>query len=198
MDRGRAFRASARTELASARKGIGMKFLLSGRVRVTALVAVVVGLAVGGIAYASIPDSHGVIHGCYQNGGNLRVIDSSTGSCRPSEVALNWNQTGPTGERGPTGGRGPTGSTGISGYQVVTVNSASDTTDYKTVTAVCPTGKQILGGGAGVFWQYGAPTPHPKLISSFIYNSGWYGEADDGGAGAVWYIQAQAICANVN
>jgi hypothetical protein len=27
---------------------------------------------------------------------------------------------------------------------------------------------------------------------------GWYREADDGGAGATSYVQAQAICANVN
>jgi hypothetical protein len=171
----------------------------------------VVGGALFGIAtavQADIPDS-GVIHGCSKNaGGQLRAIDSSQGqACNASESALNWNQTGPTGARGPkgttgttgpTGRKGATGQTGISGYEVVTVNSSSDTTDYKTVTATCPAGKQIIGGGAGVFWVLGAPTPHPKLISSFIYNGGWYGEADDGGAGARWYIQSQAICANVN
>ena len=166
------------------------------------LLAIAVGGALFGIAsavQASIPDSGGVIHGCYQkNGGTLRVIDSSADSCRSSEVSLNWNQTGPKGATGARGATGATGPTGISGYQVVTANSPFDNTDYKTVTAVCPAGQRILGGGAGVFWQAGAPTPHPKLISSFIFNGGWYGEADDGGAGASWYIQAQAICANVN
>ena len=86
----------------------------SGRSRfLTALLAVTVIAAGGSIAWASIPDPNGVIHGCYQkNVGNLRVIDSSTGTCRPSEVALNWNQTGPKGATGPAGPRGPTGPTG--------------------------------------------------------------------------------------
>jgi hypothetical protein len=93
-----------------------MRLLPSGRVRVSLLVAIVIGLAAGGIAWADIPDS-GVINGCYQKvNGQLRVIDTSQGqACRPSENALSWNQTGPTGPRGatgPTGPRGPTGPTG--------------------------------------------------------------------------------------
>ena len=72
------------------------------------LLALTVGGAIFGIAtavQADIPDS-GVIHGCYQKvNGQLRVIDTSQGgTCRPSEKALSWNQTGPT---GPTGATGP-------------------------------------------------------------------------------------------
>jgi hypothetical protein len=89
-----------------------------GRPGSVVLAAVGALLVAGGIAYATIPDSSGVIHGCYQkNVGNLRVIDSSTESCRPSEVALNWNQTGPTGATGATGATGPTGATGTTGPQ---------------------------------------------------------------------------------
>jgi hypothetical protein len=91
-----------------------MRFLRSGRVRLTALVAVVVGLAAGGIAYASIPDSSGVIHGCYKTvGGALRVIDTDKGGkCVPSETALSWSQTGPKGATGAQGATGPTGPSG--------------------------------------------------------------------------------------
>lgn len=78
-------------------------------------VAVLAGSAAAVIAYASIPDAGGVIHGCYQkNAGSLRVIDPSTDSCRSSEVPLNWNQTGPA---GATGARGPTGPAGTDGPQ---------------------------------------------------------------------------------
>ena len=74
-----------------------------------------VGVAVGGIAYASIPDSNGVIHGCYvKTSGKLRVIDSGGKGCDPSEKPLNWSQTGPTGLTGPTGSTGATGATGPS------------------------------------------------------------------------------------
>jgi hypothetical protein len=57
------------------------------------------------IAYATIPDSEGVIHGCYKTvGGALRVINTDEGgACLASETSLAWNQTGPQGEPGPPG-----------------------------------------------------------------------------------------------
>ena len=83
------------------------------------LVALAVGGALFGIAtavQADIPDS-GVIQGCYKTvSGALRVIDTDKGgTCLPSETALNWNQTGPTGATGPRGPTGTTGPTGPSG-----------------------------------------------------------------------------------
>jgi hypothetical protein len=60
-----------------------------------ALAALVV--AAGGVAFATIPDSSGTIHGCYKNiNGNLRVVESAS-SCRNDETALAWNQQGPPG-----------------------------------------------------------------------------------------------------
>jgi hypothetical protein len=94
------------------------------------LLAVVVGGVTFGLAtavQASIPDSSGVIHGCYNTSlahgsplGDLRVIDTSkpNGNCASWEAPLNWNQrgvTGPTGATGPTGPNGPTGPTGPTG-----------------------------------------------------------------------------------
>jgi hypothetical protein len=62
-------------------------------------------LLAGGVAYATIPDANGVIHGCYQTSkGDLREIDSSSSTCKNGETALDWNQTGP---QGPSGPRGP-------------------------------------------------------------------------------------------
>jgi hypothetical protein len=61
----------------------------------------------GGVAYASIPDSGGVIHGCYKTTGSnkeLIVIDSPSQSCPMGYTALNWSQTGP---QGATGAAGP-------------------------------------------------------------------------------------------
>ena len=61
------------------------------------LLATTVLLAVAaGIAYAAIPDSNGVIRGCYQaSSGALRVIGSNPtvggGKCSAGEKALNWN-----------------------------------------------------------------------------------------------------------
>jgi type VI secretion system Hcp family effector len=86
------------------------------------LALVVVGLLSAG-AYAMIPDSAGVIHGCYDNHGSLRVINAPSESCKKSETAISWNRTGPAGApglpgaQGPQGIAGPTGATGATGAQ---------------------------------------------------------------------------------
>ena len=84
--------------------------------RLVVLVAVLFALGAGGVAYAMIPDSSGVIHGCYKkNNGQLRVLDPSADSCLPSESPLSWSQTGPPGPKGPTGSKGATGPQGPAG-----------------------------------------------------------------------------------
>jgi Collagen triple helix repeat (20 copies) len=84
---------------------------------VVAVAALVI--ALGGVAYATIPDSSGVIHGCYGPLGVLRVIDPSTGAhCTALETPIQWNQTGPqgpAGPQGPVGATGPVGPAGASG-----------------------------------------------------------------------------------
>src|ERR1700734_1580528 len=94
-----------------------MKLLKKPWVRVAGLAAVA--LAVAGTAYASIPDSGGVIHGCYLKGiGSLRVIDSPSQKCiNGLETAIQWNQTGPQGPQGPAGPKGATGPQGPAGGQ---------------------------------------------------------------------------------
>jgi hypothetical protein len=66
-------------------------------------------VAVGGAAYAAIPDN-GVVHGCYKPAspasgfpGDLVVRDSAAG-CPAGYTALDWNQQGPTGPQGQAGG----------------------------------------------------------------------------------------------
>src|SRR5947208_4628806 len=83
--------------------------------RLLVLSVVILALAAGA-SYASIPDTNGVIHGCYSNAsGTLRVINSPTQICAATETALPWNQTGPTGPQGPSGPSGPQGPSGPSG-----------------------------------------------------------------------------------
>jgi hypothetical protein len=66
----------------------------------TAIALAALAVALGGVAYATIPDSNGTIHGCYQkNDGALRVVDSTAG-CRSSEQAIDWNQQGTPGPPG--------------------------------------------------------------------------------------------------
>ena len=86
--------------------------------RPTLVALVIVGalLVAGGIAYATIPDSSGVIHACYKvdpkgnldGNATLRVIDPSatkpdSAACKKDEQALDWNQQGVQGPPGATG-----------------------------------------------------------------------------------------------
>ena len=84
------------------------------RRNVVAYLALVAALgAAGGVAYSSIPDAQGVIHGCYVPGDRsvLRVIDTAgSGACEAGETALDWNQQG---QPGPTGHTGPAGPAGV-------------------------------------------------------------------------------------
>jgi hypothetical protein len=87
------------------------------RKRRVIVVAVVAALLAAGGAYATIPDSNGVIHGCSANkDGSLRVIDPGAGqSCATKESPLDWDAKGPAGPQGPAGPTGPTGPTGPQG-----------------------------------------------------------------------------------
>jgi hypothetical protein len=79
-----------------------------------AFVAVV--LAMGGFAFAAIPDRNGVIHACYKKKkGALRVVSSSR-KCTRRERAIAWNKRGPS-SRGGSGRRGPRGRTGPRGLR---------------------------------------------------------------------------------
>src|ERR671935_1086806 len=84
------------------------------------LLAVLGGLLLaGGIAYATIPDSNGVIHGCYTNqaiqGQHALWVADTT--CPAGSTALPWNQQGRRGPTGPAGARGATGAAGPRGGQ---------------------------------------------------------------------------------
>jgi hypothetical protein len=135
-----------------------MTSLFGGRARWVALGAVVVALAMGGIAWADIPDS-GVIHGCYKTvGGGLRVIDSDQGvQCNASESPLNWNQagvTGPTGTKGATGMTGPAGPTGAASTSVFerTVDFGDVPNDSATIGSLpLPAGKFLITAKLEVF-----------------------------------------------
>jgi hypothetical protein len=150
-----------------------MTFLTGGKRRLLLLATATVALIGAGVAYATIPGSDGVIHSCYNAGSNpsgqLRVIDPASGAtCAKNERALNFNQTGPKGDPGipgtpgsngtngtngrdgtdgANGANGTNGTNGVSGYEVVS-SSGDISSDPGSLTATCPAGKHVLGGGA--------------------------------------------------
>jgi hypothetical protein len=97
---------------------------MNKRIGLVAAGVVTAAVMAGGTAFAvssSIPDSSGVIHGCYSttragaSGGTaLNVIDSAQANCSKGQTALTWNQQGVPGPAGPgyvfttgTGNPGP-------------------------------------------------------------------------------------------
>ena len=82
------------------------------RLPVIAIVAIAA-LGLAAAVAASIPDGGGVIHGCYSNSGQLRVIDTDKGAkCLPSDKPVQWNVQGPRGPQGPQGVKGDPGDPG--------------------------------------------------------------------------------------
>ena len=67
------------------------------------------------IGASLVPDASGVIHGCYDRQGKLRVIDSASEACKSGETALVWNQKGPQGAQGAAGPAGAVGANGSPG-----------------------------------------------------------------------------------
>jgi len=175
-------------------------------VLVTAL-AVIGTFIIGGVAVASIPDPDGVIHGCRKTAdGSLRVIDSATTeTCPNGFVALNWSQAGPVGPvgpAGPVGPLGPAGVNGVSGYEVV-LTSGNYTAGHQFLVALCPEGKQVLGGSGTA----GSLTPGPDGNNTLLpvyaqpaHSGGtsawnaWGTNVNVPDDGRTYYLQSFAIC----
>jgi hypothetical protein len=156
------------------------------------LTALAVGLGAFGIAsvvQASIPDSQGVIHGCYYKGagnlerqGALRAVDTDRGqACRADESPVSWNQAGGTGATGPTGPRGPTGPSvpsyvaGSSGgqgiflgqYYVGVGGYSSTQADVEQVVPVTGTLSNLYAKSS-----FFPSAPGPTVITFTLYENG--------------------------
>lgn len=147
--------------------GHGKRSKRTGRARSPVIAGTLIAsvVAVGAGAYAAIPDSHGVIHGCYvERSGQLRLTDGEDGDPRPcdrGEVALSWNQRGEPGEAGPPGPQGPEGPAGPQGPEGppgpagsvagrIVVHAEKTVTSGEgldVLTVECPPGKVATGGG---------------------------------------------------
>jgi hypothetical protein len=174
------------------------------------------GTALG--ASSSIPNSQGVITGCYDSGGNLKIIDTSvTPSCPKGYSELDWGKTGPQGPQGatgPQGAQGPPGATGpqgpagqqgpagppgsqgapgapgpsTAGAAGLDVQIVSNTATLLAV-ATCPADHPyVVGGGADTGIGDYLQESEPSLLSP----GGWIAVS---GPGLSALVTAWAICA---
>ena len=116
--------------------------------------------AVGGIAYASIPDANGVIHACYNANGTglpggtpLKIVETA---CTNGQAEVTWGQAGPQGpqglqgENGDQGDKGDPGEPGAPGISAAYTNYAENWEPIgdgltRTVTSVTvPAGSYTL------------------------------------------------------
>lgn len=169
-----------------------------------------VGVIVGGVAYATIPGPGNVYSACMLKGiGTIRLIDKSLpdsnlmSRCKPSlEIEVSWNQAGqqgPPGLQGPKGdpgSPGADGTPGISGYAVIEVTSPVVSGEFDYGVASCPAGKRILGAVAAPL--SGSPTV-TVVRQEFFDNEGssWYWEAFATPAAGEWSVRTSLTCAHV-
>jgi len=88
-----------------------------------------------GVAWATIPDSNGVVHTCYKTSG-WRVIDASGVTCNPSETPLDINP-------------------GAVRTVIRTETRTLLPGEIATFTAFCGPGELATGGG----WRLVGPNP---------------------------------------
>ena len=163
-------------------------------------IAVVV--ALGGVAWASIPDATGVIHGCYnKSGGALRVIDTaiSTQKCTSTQVPLSWSQ------KGPPGPPGPAGATNVNEYAGIGADSVvlGPQNFQDSIQVLCPTGQVATGGGfaavhtgvGSVDYSVSSPGSEAVLSSSGV-PIGWQVAAVNTAPQGDATVSARVICAS--
>jgi hypothetical protein len=105
---------------------------------------------------------------------------------------------GPQGPEGSEGPQGPAGNPGISGYELVTASSGSDSSPSKTVNLPCPEGKKPIGGGhalTGVTTNLSVTRSIPDSE-----DADWRAAAVEVGSGNDnnWELHAYALCAFVS
>lgn len=119
--------------------------------RSTLIAAVTVAvLAISGVAYATVVDSSGVIHGCVTNaavnGSHALVVQDTGTSCPKGTSALNWNQAG-------SGGASTAGPSGLDVVQRRATGTGSVEVDcdpiVKTNGVITQVGNSYVTGGGG-------------------------------------------------
>ncbi len=99
------------------------------------------------------------------------------------------------GFEGPEGLEGPTGPVGISGYERVSASNTTGAGGVRVVTANCPGGKKVLGGGVNVTGYNFFP---PYISQSYPLDAdSWLVEVKNNELLVGITVTAWAVCATV-
>ncbi len=169
---------------------------------VVACLALVVALSGTGYAAVVLPrNSVGTIH--LKKGAvtspkvrdkSLRLLDFA-----PAErlkLRGTTGDAGPTGPKGDRGDPGPQGPAGLTGLERVTASSCCNSNSLEAVTASCPAGKKVVGGGG--FVTYAPLTVVLYRSEPLADLSGWQAVGKETVVTTgTWGVGAFAVCANV-
>lgn len=169
----------------------------------------------GGMLFSATPassegqaagDPEEIIQGDVDCDREVDPIDALMGLRHVAALAVAQNEPCPDigttaaipGPPGPTGPPGPAGPPGISGYEHVVVQSEENSDPFKSVTADCPAGKSIIGGGAAIF-AGGGSLNMLSLTESRPIGANWHATAREiaGQSPGDWSLEVRAICATV-
>jgi len=180
-----------------------------GSVLIGAVVGALATMLLGGIAWAAIPSTPGgVIQGCYDAGGNVKVVEALP--CPSKYTPFQWNQQGPAGTNGTNGTDGTNGTNGtngqdgthgqngVSGYEVIEstiIDFPPGANSMRGVT--CPLGKKAIGGGvsAGLNGVVTRSAPVPLALGQ---PNIWTGGVKNTSATEATATQVWAVCAIVD
>jgi hypothetical protein len=168
-------------------------------IAIVALFFSLTGTAVAGALITGANVKNGTISGLDLTNESVGSKDIKNGTLLPVDFKpgkLPTGPQGPQGDQGPAGPQGAPGVPGLSNVEVVTKVTGVDSSD-KSITAQCPAGKKLIGGGATAHAIFG----HPKeltLLASYPSANTWKAVAREAVpyAGG-WILNAYAICAVV-
>jgi hypothetical protein len=130
----------------------------------------------------------------------ITTVQVRARSLLSSDFAAGQIPQGPAGPPGLQGAQGIQGPPGLSGVQIVTASTDASTAGVQFVTASCPSGKKVIGGGAQATGTAVANAPVLLRESNpTSAGTGWHALAGTVGnfdTGAPWSVTATAICAN--
>jgi hypothetical protein len=127
--------------------------------------------------------------------GKLPISIGAFGPQGPQGSKGDKGEKGLKGDKGEKGAKGDAGPPGVSGLEIVTGFSASDSQPSKQAFAECPSGKTPIAGGAKLN-VLGAGTP--ALQASIPLNQGWKAWASEPVPYAGnWEVAAYVVCAMV-
>lgn len=131
--------------------------------------------------------------------GLLSVLEAAALGETSFDLSIVEPTPGPAGATGATGPQGPAGT--VAGYTTVSAMSVNDSQALKIVTANCPAGKSILGGGtylaplnAATYRAVAVPTSVPTSGKNGWTAAGMELPADYAGN---WQLQVYALCGTV-